>query len=316
METSTGRLKFLANVITAEWAGAVVREVEPPTNPELIPFGFGASLLAGRWAHDHIQWMRQKDALEQDMFLLGMHGPLRRWLALLFCETSGREMEYLALTADTTESDLKQRREILASGSSVYFDQSAVNAALYGRVLVVEGLEKVERNVMPVLNNLLENREIALEDGRFLLPRARYEELSEEQRAASRLVPVHPNFRVIALGVPVPPFPGNPLDPPLRSRFQGRQIDPAPSRALLTAIRRCGPQQAWASLRGLCVCGAPVFCRGERDRLSPAVRPAESGRPTWSRRSRTRWWRRGRRSSRSGSRRRTGARTGAYPWAS
>ena len=40
----------------------------------------------------------------------------------------------------------------------MYFDQSAVNAALHGRVLVVEGLEKVERNVMPVLNNLLENR--------------------------------------------------------------------------------------------------------------------------------------------------------------
>ena len=44
--------------------------------------------------------------------------------------------------------------------------------------------------------------------------------------------------RVIALGVPVPPFPGNPLDPPLRSRFQGRRIDPAPARALTTAIRR------------------------------------------------------------------------------
>jgi von Willebrand factor A domain-containing protein 8 len=28
-----------------------------------------------------------------------------------------------------------------------------------GRVLVLEGIEKVERNVLPVLNNLLENRE-------------------------------------------------------------------------------------------------------------------------------------------------------------
>ena len=91
---------------------------------------------------------------------------------------------------------------------------SAVNAALYGRILIVEGLEKVERNVMPVLNNLLENREIALEDGRFLLPKERYDSMTEQQRKESNLVPVHPNFRVIALGVPVPPFPGNPLDPP------------------------------------------------------------------------------------------------------
>jgi MoxR-like ATPase len=112
-----------------------------------------------------------------------------------------------------------------------------VSAALHGRVLIVEGLEKVERNVMPVLNNLLENREIALEDGRFMLPRDRYDALSPEQRVASRLVPVHPRFRVIALGIPVPPFPGNPLDPPLRSRFQARRIYPAPRRGLLTAIR-------------------------------------------------------------------------------
>ena len=35
-------------------------------------------------------------------------------------------------------------------------------------MLVLEGIEKVERNVLPVLNNLLENREMALEDGTFL----------------------------------------------------------------------------------------------------------------------------------------------------
>jgi len=41
-----------------------------------------------------------------------------------------------------------------------------------------------------------------------------------------KLVKVHENFRVIALGLPVPFFKGNPLDPPLRSRFQGRSITP------------------------------------------------------------------------------------------
>jgi hypothetical protein len=40
------------------------------------------------------------------------------------------------------------------------------------------------------------------------------------------LVRVHPSFRVIALGVPVPPYPGRTLDPPLRSRFQARRILP------------------------------------------------------------------------------------------
>ena len=38
------------------------------------------------------------------------------------------------------------------------------------------------------------------------------------------LVRVNEDFRVIALGIPVPRYLGNPLDPPLRSRFQARDV--------------------------------------------------------------------------------------------
>ena len=31
---------------------------------------------------------------------------------------------------------------------------------LNGRLLVIEGLEKAERNLLPIINNLLENREM------------------------------------------------------------------------------------------------------------------------------------------------------------
>ena len=58
----------------------------------------------------------------------------------------------------------------------IYF-QSAVRAATKGRVLILEGIEKAERNVLPVLNNLLENREMQLEDGRLLIPAKRYDRL-------------------------------------------------------------------------------------------------------------------------------------------
>ena len=74
-----------------------------------------------------------------------------------FQELTKREIEYIALSRDTTESDLKQRREI-SSGTAYYVDQCAVRAATKGRVLLLEGIEKAERNVLPVLNNLLENR--------------------------------------------------------------------------------------------------------------------------------------------------------------
>ena len=41
---------------------------------------------------------------------------------------------------------------------------------------------------------------------------------------AWKIVRVSEDFRVIALGLPVPKYKGNPLDPPLRSRFQARDI--------------------------------------------------------------------------------------------
>lgn len=40
----------------------------------------------------------------------------------------------------------------------------------------------------------------------------------------SGLVRVSEDFRVIALGLTVPRYHGTPLDPPLRSRFQARDV--------------------------------------------------------------------------------------------
>lgn len=41
-----------------------------------------------------------------------------------------------------------------------------------------------------------------------------------------RFIPAHRNFRVIAIAAPVPPYAGYPIDPPFRSRFQARFVDP------------------------------------------------------------------------------------------
>ena len=67
----------------------------------------------------------------------------------------------------------------LSSSSS---SQAAVRAAVEGRVLVLEGIEKAERNVLPILNNLLENREMQLEDGRFIMAAERYDKLAKVTR--------------------------------------------------------------------------------------------------------------------------------------
>ena len=97
----------------------------------------------------------------------------RRRLALAYAEMTEMEVEILTITSDLTESDLKQRREIASGGDEegeggarvVFEDQAPVRAARLGRILILDGLERAERNVLPTLNNLLENREMHLEDG-------------------------------------------------------------------------------------------------------------------------------------------------------
>ncbi|KAL0111986.1 hypothetical protein PUN28_013309 [Cardiocondyla obscurior] len=217
----------------------VSKEVRPAKNPEYVPRKYLLNAHSQETLR-HLKWMLQKDVLRQDMFLMGGPGIRRRELALAFLELTGRELEFIALTRDTTEADLKQRREI-KSGTAYYHDQSAVRAATNGRVLLIEGVEKAERNVLPVLNNLLENREMHLEDGRFLIPASRYDKLLKTHTQTEldkwRLVRVSEDFIVIALGLPSPRYPGHPLDPPLRSRFQARHIPPPTFEVSVASIR-------------------------------------------------------------------------------
>ncbi|XP_029645766.1 von Willebrand factor A domain-containing protein 8 [Octopus sinensis] len=224
--------------------GDIKKVLKQPQNPELVPVKYICS-NPSQAVLRHLRWIMQKDLLEQDVFLIGSPGPIRRQLAMMYLELTKREVEYVSLSRDTSESDLKQRREILA-GNAFYVDQCAVNAAVKGRVLVLEGIEKAERNVLPVLNNLLENREMQLEDGRFLVAASRYDQLledySKEELDKQNLVRVHEDFRVIALGLPVPRYKGNPLDPPLRSRFQARGISALPFKEHLEMLQEIGPK--------------------------------------------------------------------------
>eukprot|EP00428_Durinskia_dybowskii_P062357 CAMPEP_0170375242 /NCGR_PEP_ID=MMETSP0117_2-20130122/11058_1 /TAXON_ID=400756 /ORGANISM="Durinskia baltica, Strain CSIRO CS-38" /LENGTH=1559 /DNA_ID=CAMNT_0010630307 /DNA_START=124 /DNA_END=4803 /DNA_ORIENTATION=+ len=214
--------------------GDVKLPINTPKNPELVPSGnlhyWGNDLdQAPSEVIGHLRWIAQKSLLGQDIFLTGPPTGNRRRLILTLAELCGWECEYLMITKDTTESDLKQRREIVGD-SVVWCDAAPVRAAINGRILIIDGMENAERNVLPTINNLLENREMMLEDGRFLMKGDTIGKLKAEDSAPSddlsaRLVPVHPSFRVVALGLPVPPYHGRVLDPPLRSRFQSRFID-------------------------------------------------------------------------------------------
>ena len=139
----------------------------PPANADGAALACGVAIAETQGVLDTARWMMMQMKLGQDMLLLGEPGPRMRQIALWLCALLGREVEYIGVTRDTAEADLKQRRELI-DGTVRYADAPPLRAALYGRVLILEGVEKAERNVLPLLNNLLENREMSLEDGSFL----------------------------------------------------------------------------------------------------------------------------------------------------
>jgi hypothetical protein len=179
------------------------------------------------------------------------------------------EYEYIALHRDVGETELKQGREIRKGGTLGYVDSAAVRAVKHGRTLILEGIEKAERGIMPVSTQvsdrktgpctdgndpgieqpIREPRNVRiqpppatarpltghrnLDDGTHIIHPHRYELLDKSVDKGKLFIPAHKNFRVVAIAAPVPPYPGYPLDPPFRSRFQARFIDPVGS---LTAL--------------------------------------------------------------------------------
>ncbi|KAI3640849.1 hypothetical protein MIR68_001727 [Amoeboaphelidium protococcarum] len=206
-------------------------DIHRPQYYQLVPHlpDLPRLMQASKTMQVYVQWLMQKYALGQDAFLIGPPSRIKRQIALAFAQLLHKEVEYLIITGETTESDLKLRREIV-DGSVVFVEQAPIKAALYGRILIIEGIERAERNILPILNNLLENRELQLDDGRFLMNPNTFDNLitkggqTVEQLNSQNLFRISEQFMVIALGLPVPKYKGFMLDPPFRSRFQSRSL--------------------------------------------------------------------------------------------
>ncbi|OBZ76548.1 von Willebrand factor A domain-containing protein 8 [Grifola frondosa] len=194
--------------------GDITHEVHAALTPSRLPH-CEDGLLDTRdpFNLDNLHFMLQKYILGQDIFLLSQpelyHIAAR--LEMFALRLINSEYEFIALHRDIGETELKQGREIRAGGNLVYVDSAAVRAVKLGRILILEGIEKAERGIMPVLNNLLENREMNLDDGTHIIHPHRYALLNSDTCDTS---------------AGIPPYPGYPLDPPFRSRFQARFVDP------------------------------------------------------------------------------------------
>ena len=157
----TNRSAVLAGHLAAPPARIVISPNPPagpslalpasPAAPELIPKGFSSLFLSSPDSGEYLQaavqvwqFIIKKEDLNQDVFLIGPPGLAKRRLVLAYAELAKREVELLTITQDTTVHDITQRREIL-NGTSFFKDGPAVKAALHGRILLLDGIEKVQQ---------------------------------------------------------------------------------------------------------------------------------------------------------------------------
>ena len=91
----------------------VTLTVTPSETPFKVPMGYLIDRGRGESQESirALRFLAQKDSLGQDVYLIGPPGSIRRRLVKKYCELTKRAVEYVALSNDTTEADLKQRRE-------------------------------------------------------------------------------------------------------------------------------------------------------------------------------------------------------------
>jgi hypothetical protein len=131
----------------------------------------------------HLRWMMAKDLMKLDMLLVDPPEAgecyRRRW-ALSYADMTQTPIDVLTISGDASTTTTIQ-----------FVDQAPIRAAKYERRLLLDSLEKAERNVFPTLHNFLKNREMYLEDGSLLMP-----PVASMSSPGQRHIPHHLGFQI------------------------------------------------------------------------------------------------------------------------
>jgi hypothetical protein len=148
--------------------------------------------------------MCQEHALGRDVCLVGGKGVGKSRLLQLFARRLGYGdggLEVFPLFREMTPRDLLQRRATDPSdGSTIWADSPLVAAAKRGRVCVLDGVHRLHPDTLASLARLLQDREVELYDGTRLVSAARSGDGGGGGNNDAAVVPIHPAFRVVALG--------------------------------------------------------------------------------------------------------------------
>ena len=120
----------------------------------------------------------------------------------------GYKTETIQMYADMTARDLLQQRTTTDTGDTVWRLSPLMNAALEGKMAVLDGLHRVHRGTLAVLQRLIHDREVQLYDGTRLVAQEKYDLIMKENNWSVEdmkdrgVLPIHPAFRLVALAEP------------------------------------------------------------------------------------------------------------------
>lgn len=179
--------------------------------------------------HYHIlQTMLQVHASRQHICLLGPTGCGKTAMVRAF----GRLLGYglastMHLYVDMTHKDLfQQRMTDPKTGNTTWQDSPLLHAAIYGELVVLDGMEKLPSGMLSSLQQLLVDQSAVLTDGTILKSPMEYNLLKERfterdpstgavvwqptdaEMRERKIFPVHPCFRVVATARPPLPVSG------------------------------------------------------------------------------------------------------------
>jgi MoxR-like ATPase len=155
---------------------------------------------------------------EKALLISGYQGVGKNLLVDHLLSRMNCEREYIQLHRDSTIQSLLLTPSV-ENGKILYHDSPLVRAATLGRLVVVDEADKAPTEVVSMLKGLIEDRQLALPDGRMLC--------HDGDDFDSNIVTIHPSFSIWTLTNPVGfPFHGNDLAREMADVFSCHNVPP------------------------------------------------------------------------------------------
>jgi MoxR-like ATPase len=141
-----------------------------------------------------------------DVCILGPKGSGKSMLVRTITRMLRQSSVYVPVYKDMSSRDLLQKRSTNLNGDTIWENSGLVDAAIAGQYAILDGVHALDSGAFSSLQRLMSEREISLPDGTRLVHPGNYQRLrdtfriSEENLEKKRIFPVHPRFRIIALG--------------------------------------------------------------------------------------------------------------------